>query len=109
MIRPVTVFYLKKWGKSLNWSGSAWYTESPYFKEFIGKTSREVSASVDEDIEKIGRIVASLNEALKLALKAQYATRGNERTRAKSMCCSVKTYRSYLREAEHMVDKEFLR
>ena len=108
MIRPVTIYYLKKWGNQ-RWTGPAWYTESPSFKEYIGRTTREGSSPVDEEIEKIGRIVASLNEALKLALKAQYATQGNERTRAKSMCCSVKTFRSYLREAEQMVDKEFLR
>jgi hypothetical protein len=99
-ISPYLESILKKWGNDTK-RLKPWYTESPYIKEFIGKTDRSNRLNLEmDDSEKLGQFIGSMSESLRRSLDAMY--RHNLKTdkfRAEWCRCSKREYKAHFWEA----------
>jgi hypothetical protein len=99
-ISPYLEDLLKSWGNEAR-RIKPWYTESPYLKEFIGKTARTQGINVQmDDSEKIGLCIGAMAEPLRRSLEAMYKHKlGTDFARAKWCRCSKQDYKASFWEA----------
>ena len=95
-ISPYLEKVLKRWGGEAR-RHKPWYTESPYLKEFIGKTARSQSFNLEmDDSEKIGLCIGAMAEPLRRSLEAMYKHQlKTDKFRANWCRCTKKEYKAH--------------
>ena len=99
-ISPYLDNLLTRWGNSAR-KDKPWYTECPYLKEAIGRTTRTPTVIIDGDeVENIGKAIGNLAESLRKALEAHYKHRlKTNEVKAKWCRCSKQDYAANYWEA----------
>jgi hypothetical protein len=99
-ISPYLQDLLKSWGNESR-RLKPWYTESPYLKEFIGKTDRSHGLNVEmDDGEKIGQCIGAMAEPLRRSLEAMYKHPFKTDESRSNWCrCSKREYKAHFWEA----------